>query len=175
MATFLGLPLELRQKILGYAFEDALAADVRINLWLRINLRTMIYVAPLELIHLVDSGPSPYIKGHPIDRESTLYAPTINDFASNLQQVHPRLASDMLYVLGKSLKGFEERYETESAELWQKWWTVNRAVKGTINPIWLVENVCWADPWSGSYSYHRNTSTGTSRTHSRNRWVKRAF
>lgn len=67
MPSLLTLPLELRQKIFGYAFEDATKADVRLNLWMRVNFRTCIDCMPLELIRLIDSGPHKLTEGQPID------------------------------------------------------------------------------------------------------------
>lgn len=177
MPSFLSLPHELRQEIIGYAFEDAIEADVRLNLWMRINLRTCIDCMALELFRLIDSGPHKITEGQPIDRKATLYAPNINYVASTIRLVHPQLAEDMLYVLNKSLDCMGTQYDDESPEIWRDWWRKNEQT--AIRPKWLSQKKedwqqawTWIDPRSEHHNYHLLTTTGVANHVD---WPVRAF
>jgi len=88
----------------------ATVVDVRLNLWIQINLRTMVSCIPVELARLFNSGPHRLKQKRLIDPEFPLFmhqTPNTSDLVSTLRHVHPQLADDMLHVYHVCFSEFE--------------------------------------------------------------------
>jgi hypothetical protein len=105
----LGLPRELRQQIVGYVFEDALAKDIRLNSFLRQDFRHKLRFSklPMPLKQLLTR--TRWLQYKP----SKTYAPHICALARILVSVHPEFAGDVPFVLNTALVTFEKHQKTE--------------------------------------------------------------
>ncbi|KAE9964668.1 hypothetical protein BLS_009787 [Venturia inaequalis] len=153
--SLLDLPLELRQTIPVYAFEDATTTDITLNLLIRIRFRTKVsWVEPElgQLIERPDGGADDVDNvGLPIEDEHNqynppLFAPNIESLAMALRDTHEQLAHDLLYVLKRALGKFEEEYDVHSREQWKIWWEENINENGDRYPSWLSWYEFY-DPW----------------------------
>jgi hypothetical protein len=100
----LKLPRELRQQVIGYLFDDALAEDKYLNDFLRNELRRVVRFSklPSTLRELLTR-----IRWYKFN-SARIYAPCVYKVADLLASLHPEMAGDVLFVLSVALKGFEE-------------------------------------------------------------------
>jgi len=100
----LNLPRELRQQVITYLFDDALAKDIRLNDFLRNDLRCEMRFSKLPdaLRELLTS-----VRWLQFD-PAKIYSPSVDEVASMLTSVHPQMADDVPFVLNVTLKAFEQ-------------------------------------------------------------------
>jgi hypothetical protein len=93
MANYLTLPLELRQQILTYAFEEATLQGVKFN-----KFQYRLY------LELTSKQRANQTYRATID---TLNTPNLFDLAAKLTSMDEQLETDMIYPLGCALAGFD--------------------------------------------------------------------
>ncbi|QDS76442.1 hypothetical protein FKW77_004503 [Venturia effusa] len=129
-SSLLDLPLEIRQHILGYIFEDALQKDNRFNNLIREPRLTEYYTRDRS----TGRGSAPTIlallgafradadnvflyslfgaTGATFDA-ANVHAPSIFQTATLIASTNDQLAGDMIYVLSQTLDSLERMQETE--------------------------------------------------------------
>lgn len=99
VASYLTLPLELRQQILAYTFPDPLQKDLALNRHL-LHINYLFYYRPER----TGAVPSPEVFDTPFPTP----VPNIHNWATTLIQAHESIASDLPFVLKPQVEEVEE-------------------------------------------------------------------
>lgn len=154
MPSLLDLPLELRQDILTYAFDDAIEKDIRFNVY------WIFYLMPdyeiLDLLNwfaklfMKDKGPSVDVWRNDGPWELMEFAVNFYKLTLKLVAIHPQITYDLKFVIDERLKTFVYQlqyllddasdifpghpaydpnvniYAIQGGILWTEWWEKKR-------------------------------------------------
>lgn len=119
--SFLDLPRELRQHIIGYAFKDAAAKDHKFNDMIR-EPRLFYYLPRARDGEEYNSSPEDRALAKALGsifgrrwfkfESSKIYAPNVSELATKLCSTHFEVVDDVLFIFEKTLKSFEIEEKT---------------------------------------------------------------